>query len=347
MSQLGLSVSQRLELGGKKAARVKAATAKHAENELRAELRMALFRYQLCESFNQLLLAQETEDLALHSLAITERHLEITRTRFEAGDLSGAELATLQVERDRKLAQVELAKGNTARARANLSQFAPNSDLKAGVRGRLGSDTVLPPVEELKSEGPLALRLARASLDSKEAQVFLERSLGVSDITLQAGAFVQRTVFPGSSYVPSGIIGGLDDTGPLLQFQVQIPLPINDDNSGSIAAAVARREQSEAELEALKMEIASNLEGLYYTLQAQRQARLLLEKQAEPAALKSLQSVEEAYKLGFRSQLDLLLAKQTYLETRKAILKAGFDESLTAARLERVLGRPLNPKENE
>ena len=114
--------------------------------------------------------------------------------------------------------------------------------------------------------------------------------------------------------------------------------------SGSIAAAQARREQAEAELETMEMEVMANLEGLYYTLQGQRQARLLLEERAEPAALKSLQSVEEAYKLGFRSQLDLLLAKQTYLETRKAILEAGFDESLTAAQLERVLGYPL--KEN-
>jgi outer membrane protein, heavy metal efflux system len=344
MSQLGLSVSQRLELGGKKAARVKTAVAEHAENELRAEIRMALLRYELSENFYQLLLAQENEVLALQSLAITERHLAIAQTRYEAGDLSGAELASLKVERDRKLAQVELSKGATARARADLGRFVPGSGLEAGVQGRLGSSCALPPVDDLKSEGLLALRLARASLESKEARVFLERSLGVSDITLQAGAFVQRTVFPGSSYVPAGVIGGLDDTGPLLQFQIQIPLPINDDNSGSIAAAQARREQAEAELEAMEMDVVANLEGLYYTLQAQREARRLLEEQAEPAALKSLQSVEEAYKLGFRSQLDLLLAKQTYLETRKAILEAGFDESLTAAQLERVMGYPL--KEN-
>lgn len=346
MSQLGLSVSQRLELGGKKSARIKAAEADHAENQLRTEVRMALFRYELSESFLNLLLAQEGEGLALQSLAMTERHLEIAQTRFEVGDLSGAELATLKVERDRKLAQVELSKGATARARADLSKFVPSSVIKAGVRGRLGFASG-PSVDVLKSEGPLALRLARASLNSKEAQVYLEQSLGVSDITLQAGAFVQRTVFPGSSYVPSGVIGGLDDTGPLLQFQLQIPLPINDDNAGSIAAAQARREQAELELEALKMEVAANIEGLYHTLQGQRQARVLLEEQAEPAALKSLQSVEEAYKLGFRSQLDLLLAKQTYLETRKAILEVAFDESLTAAQLERVLGYPLKEMQNE
>ena len=348
MSQLGLSVSQRLELGGKRGARVKAASAEHAENELRAEIRMALFRYELRESFYRLLLAQEKEELALQSLAITDRHLEIARTRFEAGDLSGAELATLQVELNRRLAEVELAKAAAARSRAELGKFVQGSALEAGVQGRLGTEWELPPVDDLASSGPLILRLAKANLDTKEAQVFLERSLGVSDVTLQAGAFVQRTVFPGSSYVPSGVIGGLDDTGPLFQFQIQIPIPIHDRNTGAIAAATARREQAEAELEALEMEVEANLEGLYFTLQGQQRARILLEKQAEPAALKSLESVEEAYKLGFRSQMDLLLAKQTYLETRGAILQAGYDESLTAAELERVLGRPLhNLKEDD
>ena len=121
MSQLGLSVSQRLELGGKRGARVKAASAEHAENELRAEIRMALFRYELRESFFRLLLAQEKEELALQSLAITERHLDIARTRFEAGDISGAELATLEVERDRRLAEAELAKAAAARDSTSTS----------------------------------------------------------------------------------------------------------------------------------------------------------------------------------------------------------------------------------
>ena len=254
----------------------------------------------------------------------------------------------MQVELNRRLAEVELAKAAAARSRAELGKFVQGSALEAGVQGRLGTEWELPPVDDLASSGPLILRLAKANLDTKEAQVFLERSLGVSDVTLQAGAFVQRTVFPGSSYVPSGVIGGLDDTGPLFQFQIQIPIPIHDRNTGAIAAATARREQAEAELEALEMEVEANLEGLYFTLQGQQQARILLEKQAEPAALKSLESVEEAYKLGFRSQMDLLLAKQTYLETRGAILQAGYDESLTAAELERVLGRPLhNLKEDD
>ena len=346
MSQLGLSVSQRLELGGKRAARVKAADADHAENQIQTEVRMALFRYELSESFLKLLLTQKSLELEFQSLKITQHHLEIAQLRFDAGDLSGAELATLQVERDRKLAQVEVAQAATARARAELGKFVQGSVMDAGVEGELGSDKVLPPLEALHSEGPLSLRLARASVNSRDAQVFLEEARGVSDITLQAGAFVQRTVFPGSSYLPAGVVQGLDDTGPLLQFQIQIPIPINDDNSGSIAAARAQREQAEFELEALEMELAANLEGLYRTLQGQQKARLLLQERAEPAAQKALQSVEEAYKLGFRSQIDLLLAKQTYLETRKAILQAGFDESLTAAQLERLLGSPLTTKED-
>jgi len=345
MSQLGLSVSQRLELGGKRSARVKLAEANHAENRLQAEVRLALFRFHLSESFLRLLLAQENRKLAQQSLELTDRHLRIAQTRFDTGDISGAELATLRVERERKLAQLELARAADAQAQADLGKFIPAPTLSEGILGELGTKEALPPLQDLDSKDSLALRLAKASLESKSAEVYLEKSLGVSDLTVQAGAFVQRTVFPGSSYVPSRVIGGLDDTGPLLQLQLQIPIPINDDRSGSIAAAKARKEQAEFELEALEMEVKANLEGLYRTLVGQQKARRLLQEQAEPAALKSLQAVEQAYELGFRSQLDLLLAKQSYLETRREILQAAFDESLTAAQLERLLGRPLTAKE--
>lgn len=346
MSQIGMSISQRLELGGKRSARVGAAETNHSENQLQAEIRLAQFRYELRRNFLKLLLAQKKMELSLHSLKLTQHHIKIAKARFEAGDLSGAELATLKVEGERKLAQTEIVRAEVNRAKADLGKFLTDPEiLNAGLRGDLGLEESLPPLDALSSETYLALRLAQAKVKSREAQVFLERSLGVSDITLQAGAFVQRTVFPGSSYTPSGIIGGLDDTGPLLQFQIQIPIPINDDNSGRIAAAKARREQAELELQALEMEVAANLKGLYQTLEGQLNARKLLEEQAAPAALESLQAVEKAYKLGFRSQLDLLLAKQTYLETREEILDAGFNESLTVAQLERALGHPLTVKE--
>lgn len=345
-SQLGLSVSQRLELGGKRAARVKAADANHIENTLQTEVRMALFRYELKEGFLKLLMAQRSKDLALQSLDITQRHLKIAQARFEAGDLSGAELANLKVEEQRKLAQVAVSEAETARASAELGKYVRDPALlKEGVQGKLGASEGLPPLESLYSERLLAHRLAKANVKSKEAEVFLEKAKGVSDITLQVGAFTQRTVFPGSSFSPAGAVSGLDDTGPLLQFQIQIPIPLNDNNSGNIAASRARREQAEFEFQALELELAANLEGLYRTLQGQQQARLILSEQAEPAALKSLKAIEEAYRLGFRSQLDLLLAKQTYLETRKTIIQASFDESLTESQIERILGRPLIEQE--
>lgn len=345
VSQLGLLVSQKFELGGKKGARVKLAQANHSENRLLTELRLAQFRFEISEGFLRLLLAQKTEDLARQSLEITERHLGIAQLRFERGDISGAELASLSVERDRKKAQLEMASAALAAARANLQQFVPETALDSGVRGELATSGPLE-LEALDLSEALALRLARAGVKSKEAEVYLEKTSAVSDVTVQAGAFVQRTVFPGTSFQPSGALNGLDDTGPLLQLQIQIPIPLNDNRAGSIAAAKARQEQAELEVEATELKLVAEAENLFHTLSGQRKARVLLQEQAEPAARKALQSVEEAYRLGFRSQLDLLLAKQTYLETRKSILETGFEECLTAARLERALGRPLTTEDN-
>lgn len=345
VSQLGLSVSQKFELGGKRGARVKLAQANHLENQVEIELRLAEFRYDLSESFFKLLLAQKTEELAQQSLQITERHLNIAQTRFERGDISGADLATLKVERDRRLAAMEIMTASTRSAQAVLQQFVPGVSMDSGVTGELATSPAAP-LQETAPGSYLATRLAGAGLQSKEAEVRLEETGAVSDVTVQAGAFVQRTVFPGTSFQPSGILNGLDDTGPLLQLQIQIPIPLRDNRAGSIAAAKARREQAELELEAAKLKAAAEAESLSQALLGRRRARLLLQEQAEPSARQSLLSVEEAYRLGFRSQLDLLLAKQTYLETRKSILETGFEECLTAARLELVLGRPFTTEDN-
>jgi outer membrane protein, heavy metal efflux system len=347
-SQLGLSVSQRLELGGKKAARVKAAEAAHVENELRRDQRLTLLRFQIKESFLALLLAQEMEQLAHESLNLTEHHLQIAQARFTAGDISGAEVASLEVERDRKFAQRSLAEGQTARAKSKLSQFLVDSDVvTSGIVGELSWVGPIPELETLLSSSYLPLELAKADVLTKEKLLRLQRTLGVSDITLQAGAFVQRTVFPGSSFTPSGVVAGLDDTGPLFQLQVQIPLPINDNNSGNIAAAAARQEEAVFETQALQRSLIADIEGFYYTLIGQREARSRLEHHALPAAQKALDSVQEAYRLGFRSHLDLLLAKEAYLTTREALLQAAYSESHTVAELERTLGRSLTEKDNE
>ena len=152
MSQLGLSVSQRLELGGKRSARVKLAEANHAENRLQAEVRLALFRFHLSESFLRLLLAQENRKLAQQSLELTDRHLRIAQTRFDTGDISGAELATLRVERERKLAQLELARAADAQAQADLGKFIPAPTLSEGILGELGTKEALPPLQDLDSK---------------------------------------------------------------------------------------------------------------------------------------------------------------------------------------------------
>lgn len=345
VSQLGLSISQKFERGGKRGARVKLAQANHLENQLQSELRLAEFRYDISESFFKLLLAQKNEELARQSLEITERHLGIAQVRFERGDISGAELASLKVERERKLAALEIATASSESAKTDLRQYVPEFSLDEGVSGELATSEAMA-VEDLDLTRSLALRLVGAGLKSREAEVDLEKTEAVSDITVQAGAFVQRTVFPGTSFQPSGILNGLDDTGPLLQLQIQIPIPLHDNRSGSIAAAKARQEQAEFEIQATELTVLAEAKSLIHLLSGQRRARTVLLEQAEPSARQSLQSVEEAYRLGFRSQLDLLLAKQTYLETRKSILETGYEECLTAARLERVLGRPLTTEDN-
>lgn len=346
LSLIGLGISKPFELGHKRKARIQAAELAHEEAEQEKEERLHLLHFELRKRFLDVLLAQSNRALVAESVIIVERHLAIAETRLSAGDISGAEVASLRVERERRVAREAVATGQIGQAISLLGEFvAEQEPLQAGVIGDLGWRSPLPSFEELLTEDLVGLRVARAKERKEGALVALERANGVSDLTVQAGVYMQRMVFPGTSFSPAGSVSRLDDTGPLVSLQLQIPLPLGNDNSGNIAAAKARREKASFEIEATRRRLRAEAEGLYRKFLSQNQARQRLEQQAKPAALSSLESVEKAYALGFRSQVDLLLARDTYLLASEAIIEAAYAESLTIAELESLLGYSLTTKE--
>lgn len=346
LSLIGLGISKPFELGHKRNARIQAAERAHEEAAQEKEERLHQLHFELRKRFLDVLLAQSNQALAAESVAIVERHLAIAEKRLSAGDISGAEVASLRVERERRVAREGIATGETHQALSLLGEyFSEQEPLQAGVIGDLGWRSSIPSLEELLSGDLIGLRVAKAKERKEEALVSLERANGVSDLTVQAGVYMQRMVFPGTSFSPAGSVSRLDDTGPLVQVQLQIPLPLGNDNSGNIAAAKARREKASFETEATRRRLRAEIEGLYRKVLSQNQARQRLEEQAKPAALSSLESVEKAYALGFRSQVDLLLARDTYLLASEAIIEAAYAESLTIAQLENILGLSLITKE--
>jgi cobalt-zinc-cadmium efflux system outer membrane protein len=344
LSWIGLAVSQPIELGHKKERRLRVAESEQEEALWEMELRRRALRRELAERFFRVLLAQGRQRVAEDLAQTTGRHLEIARGRLRAGDASGVEVQALEIESERRQASKVLAEGEARKALASLGEhlFGPEDPLEQGITGELGWRYPLPSLDQLAGETDLvSLRRAQARTQTRESQVLLEQSKGVSDLTVQAGVFMQRDYFPGSSFVPEGVVNKLDDSGPVLQLQLQIPLPINDDNSGNIAAAQARLERSRLETEALERKVRAEIASFYHTLAAQQQARVLLEGSVLPASRQTLETVEKAYALGFRSQVDLLLAREAYLQAANDALEAAFDESLSAADLEAVLGRLL------
>ena len=349
LSLIGLAVSKPFELGHKREARIRVAESEKEEALWQMEARRLSLRREVRDRFLEVLLAQGKERIADDLSQTTARHLEIARKRLEQGDVSGQEVQALKVEAQRREAQRALAAGEREKAIASLGEhlFGEDSPLAAGVMGELGWRYPLPPLDSLTAGlDSASLRLAEARSQTQDNRVALERARGVSDLTVQAGVFVQRDYFPGSSFRPQGVVQRLDDTGPLLQLQLQIPLPISDDNSGNIAAAQARLERTNFEREALERKVQAEVAGLYHSLAARQQARQLLEEQVLPESKRVLEMVEKAYALGFRSQIDLLLARESYLRSADDALQAAYNESLTAAELEQLLGRSL-PTESE
>ena len=97
-SQTTVSLSQTLELGGKRGARVDVATYGQTAAQLELDRRVNGLRADVVQAFYAALRAQTGLDLAKQSLELTERGLRIVDGRVRAGKSSPVEATRAQVQ---------------------------------------------------------------------------------------------------------------------------------------------------------------------------------------------------------------------------------------------------------
>lgn len=340
----GLTAAQELELGGKRAARVRAA---EAELELAdwqvADARRGLM-LEVKSRFVTWLFASELEKLRRESVELSDRQLELARKRLELGDVAGVDVTWLGAERERRQAALELASGAALAARESLSALTGPLGQAGPPAGRLGREGPREALEELivraLAERP-DLLAAAAQTRSRACQVEVERSRAVSNLTLTGGLAYQDNSLGAEAFLPRGVVQGLEDRTWVISAGFEIPLPLNDTNQGNIEQSETLVRQAELEEEALRLEVRAQVAESYQRWQSARRARLRLTEEALPRARESLEIIERAYQLGNRSVLDLLLAQEAYLSLRLSQLEMARDEEQSLVALESALGQHL------
>ena len=323
--QLNLPV----ELGGKRAARTKAAekTREQAQAQL-AELQ-ATVRANVAAAYFDVLTAQERLVLARDSAALAKSSTDTVSKRVAAGKVSPVEESKARVAEAG--VRVELAQAASEQRNALSRLFALLGRIDAPYTVLEGKAENLPSVPSLADLQPLissapGVVLARIEVDRRKALTALEQSKRVPDVTVSVG--MQRSN---------------ETQRNVLLFGVSVPLPIFDRNQGNLLEALKLEDKARDELQAasvrLHSEVAQGQERLS-TITAEVQS---LQQEVLPGAKSAYDAATIGFENGKFNFLEVLDAQRTYFTAKSQYLKALGEAHRAAADIDRLLGASMVP----
>ncbi|WP_440109448.1 TolC family protein [Acidovorax sp. BL-A-41-H1] len=318
-----------LELGGKRAARTKAAekTREQAQAQL-AELQ-ATVRANVAAAYFDVLTAQERLVLARDSAALAKSSTDTVSKRVAAGKVSPVEESKARVAEAG--VRVELAQAASEQRNALSRLFALLGRIDAPYTVLEGKAENLPSVPSLVDLQPLiasspGVVLARIEVDRRKALTDLEQSKRVPDVTVSVG--MQRSN---------------ETQRNVLLFGVSVPLPVFDRNQGNLLEALKLEDKARDELQAatvrLHSEVAQARERLS-TITAEVQS---LQQEVLPGAKSAYDAATIGFENGKFNFLEVLDAQRTYFTAKSQYLKALGEAHRAAADIDRLLGASMVP----
>jgi cobalt-zinc-cadmium efflux system outer membrane protein len=315
-SETTLQLSQLIELGGKSLAARDYET-KRIDVLIRAS-----------KAFIDLLRAERKKGLAGELLVLAEQSLTAVSERVRAGKVSliektkaAVELSTVRLAEERAINEWLAARRKLA---ATWGETNPRFEKALG---NLDEIATVPPLESLTREIKHNPDLARWTTEFSrwQAQIDLERSRGVPDVSLQAG--VRR----------------LEQTNDnALVIGISIPLPLFDRNQGAIAEARHRLSKAEAQKHALEINLNIKLAEAHLALSLARTEVVFLKTQMVPGAESAFEAMMEGYRFGKFNFIEVLDSQRILFQARVQYVDALANYHKAVLDVERLIGTPLD-----
>jgi cobalt-zinc-cadmium efflux system outer membrane protein len=317
-------ISQPVELGGKRAARVLAA--ERGRDVVAAELmaKRAEIHAAVVAAFFDLVAAQERFRLAEEAIDVAKRGTHTAGRRVAAGKISPVEETRARVAESGVRLELNQAKSALASARRSLAATWGNPTPRfTHADGRIDALPALPALNELArrvSEAP-ALARARLEIERRQALANLETSRRVPDVTVSVG--VKRSEELGNN---QAIVG------------VAIPLPLFDSNRGNELEALRRVDKAREEYATAAIRLQNDVAQAHERLYLARQEAQILQKDIVPSAQSAYDAATKGFEFGKFSFLDVLDAQRTLLQAKSQYLRALSEAHRAAADIERFVG---------
>ncbi len=325
-----LMLSQLIELGGKRDARVSAALGDYDAARWEREAAKLEILSETTIAFVEALSAQRRIALLdRHALAL-ERLVPLMQRRTEAGASSPSEVSRTQAAVGLTRLERERARLALAVARRELTALmgreSPNFTNVSGDLGRLVRPGLLESLIKAIDDNPQLMRWT-AIRAQRDGELLVARLKPIPDVTASVGW---------RYYSASG--------ESAIRLGVSMPIPVFDRNRGGIQEAQENAQKVHAERSIGRLTLVAVVAKAHDTATSQLQQLDLLRKTVLPNARQALATIEGGYGQGRFTVLEILDAYRTVADAELMEHDALTSFHTAVATIEGLTASPINSR---
>lgn len=320
------------ERGHKRELRVGLAQAQKSVAELQLLNTIRQLQLDVENAFVDAQSARDSLALARENLKSLQDVVEVNESRVRAGDLAEVELIRTRLaaqQFDNSVRQAEL-KLRTAVTRLLLLIGRPPDPQGVEIAGALRVEAGPPGVEQIRQTAfdrrPDLLALTR---DQARSQADIRLQVAQGKVDFDFGVMYHHQY----GYSNANAMG----------FFFQTPLPVFNRNQGEIARARQEQEQLQKRVDALKAQIANEVQVAYDEFATSKNQVERIEKEMLAQARDVRDTTEYSYRRGEASFVEFLDAQRAYNDTVQSYNDARADYARSLYTIESVSGQGVNP----
>jgi cobalt-zinc-cadmium efflux system outer membrane protein len=325
-----LFFDQPLELGSKRQRRIELARAEGILTDVEITTLERLVRRSVREAFYSSSLARGVSQQKADALKLAQRLHDISKARFEAGDVPELEVLQAELEVSRAGAEFQVAQQEEKIA---LSQL----------------DTLLnePATTDWELVGALDALPPRAALDELVGRA-TSSNADLQHLAQETKVEQSRQSLLKAERIPNlGLEFGVDFNAPPdfragPRGQITMELPIFTHNQGEIAQSSAALRALDSQAAATRRSVSGQVAAAYFEFEARQTEVELYNKTLLPAVERLENMAEESYRAGKANILTVLDAQRNVQRVHNEYLNSLFNAQAAFARLEEAVGVPLD-----
>ena len=328
-----LQLSQLIELGGKRAARVQAAELDQQLANWEYESQRIAVLSAMAQAYINVISAQQNLKLQQELLKLTDNVTHIASLQVRAGNVAPIEEVRAKVSRTSSRIDLLRAKRDLKTARKQLVTFWGGEQAKfKQALGKLDNIQTPPALSELlaKLDNNPELKRWLTEIEKRKALVELEQANAIPDITVSIG---------GNNYINN------DDYN--LNAGISIPIPVFNRNQGNIDRSQRQLVKANDEHRQAINNIQLALNTAFQNIETAWMEITALQKEALPGAESAFKATQRGYQLGEFDFLNVLDAQRTLFRIKQQYIQALTDYQINRIKIEQLIGNIFKTDESK